>query len=398
MKKIYKLIAIIIVMFSFLTVSAQQREKCGTQEWLETQFRAHPELRAQYDQREQALGAAITAKMARRAAGQEPAFAPPVTIPIVFHVVLTAAQHAVITDAMIMSQLNVLNVDYGGRNADSANVPAAFQAVRGHATFSFCLAQRTPAGLATTGIERIISNTKSSSSSTNDPIKSTAAGGADAWDPSKYVNIWLTTFTNTQLLGYATFPIGSPEGINNPTQQGVVVLAQSIPGGTAAPYNKGRTLTHELGHFFWLRHITGDVACGNDFPNTPGIDDTPQQSDLTGGCPGTAPVVNSSASGCAASPNPPGRMFQNYMDYTDDGCMTMFTNGQNLRSEMAINMYRASLLTSDGCLPPSGFTFTTPATTNVGCAGPASASTTLSTTSAGGYVVPVVLTATSGVP
>ncbi|TAL45870.1 MAG: hypothetical protein EPN92_06915, partial [Chitinophagaceae bacterium] len=122
--------------------------------------------------------------------------------------------------------------------------------------------------------------------------------------------------------------------------------AGTLPGGSITSYNLGRTLTHEMGHFVWLRHIWGDDVCGDDFPNTPGIDDTPQQSDETFGCPsGTV------ASGCTGFPNPPGRMYQNFMDYSNDACLTMFTNGQNIRADQALFTFRPSLLSSNGCQP-----------------------------------------------
>lgn len=374
-------------------------DKCGTMEWLNAMFRDYPNFRAQYEENERKLGEAIKQRLQQLKENPDAARTEAITyIPVVFHVVLTAAQHAALTDAMIMAQLDTINKDFGGTNADSANIPPEFQAVRGHSQYLFCLAQRTPTGQPTTGIVRVVSSTLSNASQSNDPIKSTAQGGSDAWDPTKYINIWLGNFTNPSLLGYATFPIGSPENPAGPlSQQGVVCRAQTVPGGTAAPYNRGRTLTHELGHYFWLRHIWGDATCGNDFPNTPGIDDTPQQSNSTFGCPAQAPNVVIVSSGCAGSPTPPGRMYQNYMDYTDDACMTMFTNGQNIRAEMAINLYRPGLLTSNGCLAPSGFQFNNPSPATSSCPAPASMNITLNVISNGGFNNPVTLSA-SGNP
>jgi hypothetical protein len=378
----------------------QQGEKCGTMDWLNAMFREYPNFRAQYEENERKLGEAINKKLEEQKrnpnAGQTEAIT---YIPVVFHVVLTAAQQNNVTNAMIQAQLDTLNKDFSGFNADSANIPPQFQAVRGHSNYLFCLAQRTPTGQPTTGIVRVASSTLSSGPSVNDPIKSTAQGGSDAWDPTKYINIWLGNFSNPSLLGYATFPIGSPENPSGPlNQQGVVCLAQSVPGGTAAPYNRGRTATHELGHFFWLRHIWGDGNCANDFPNTPGIDDTPSQSNPTFGCPAQAPNVAFLNTNCAGFPNPPGRMYQNYMDYTDDACMTMFTNGQNIRAEMAINMFRPGLLTSDGCLAPSGFQFNNPAAATSACPAPASMNITLNVIGNGGFSNPVTLSASGNPP
>jgi len=327
-------------------------DKCGTMDWL-NQVLNTPKAKAIYDANEAKLGQAMMRIAAERRSNPAARVLQQVTIPTVFHIVLTQAQHNALTDQMILDQLRVLNEDFSGLNADSTNVPAEFQAVRGHSGISFCLAKRTPDGLPTTGIVRIVSNTVSNGSATSDPVKNNAAGGSTSWDPTKYLNIWLTNFTAEDALGYATFPIGTAEHASIPapiTHQGVVVLAQSVPGGSASPYNKGRTLTHEVGHFFWLRHITGDANCGNDFPSTASLDDTPQQAQLTGGCP-----TGAQASGCAASPNPPGKMYQNFMDYTSDACLSMFTIGQGLRMEAALATYRPSfLLANDGCTPPTG--------------------------------------------
>ncbi len=325
-------------------------QKCGTDLWLENMFKEYPAYKEWYIKAEQKMGEAILLNKAKKNKASIAARTNAIiTIPVVFHVVLPATgatSQATITDAFINAQLQRLNEDYGGTNADSTNA-SNFYNVRGHSELRFCLAQRTPDNQPTNGIVRVVSNTVSTSSQTNDPIKNTAAGGSSAWDPNSYINIWVANFNNPNALGYATFPIGSPEGGAALNQQGVVILAQGVPGGTASPYNGGRTLTHELGHYFWLRHIWGDGGgCANDFPNTPGIDDTPTQNGETIGCPS-----GSQAAGCG-SPNPPGKMYQNYMDYTDDACMTMFTNGQATRMLQALNSYRPSLLTSNGCTPP----------------------------------------------
>lgn len=353
MKKFTFLVLAVITLLLSLGAGAQQtptQRTCGTNDWLEAMRREHPGFQAQYDASERKLGEAMI-RAAQNQNGQRTQ-ALNVNIPIVFHVVLTAAQQTALTDAMIMAQLTRLNLDFAGLNADSANVPAQFQAIRGHSGIQFCLAQRTPTNTPTNGIVRVTSTTVSSGPSANDPVKSTAAGGSSAWDPTKYFNVWLCNFSNPGLLGYASFPIGSPEdGGWGISQQGVTVLAQSVPGGTAVPFNGGRTLVHEAGHYYWLRHINGDAACGDDFPTTAALDDTPQQSSLTSGCPGQAPNVVTTASGCASAPNPPGRNFQNYMDYTDDACYSMFTKGQILRAEQAINTFRPGYLTSNGCQP-----------------------------------------------
>ncbi len=354
MKKFTFLALSITFLFSFNNIFAQNRgnttstptsERCGTNEWLQNMIRDYPDFKNQFEENERLLGAAISNYLEQRRENPNRVNAP-IIIPVVFHVVLN--NQALVPDAMIMNQLTVLNQDFGGTNSDSTNISYApsFQSVRGHSDIQFCLAQRTPDNLPTNGIVRVTSGTTSSASS-NDPIKSTAAGGSDAWDPTQYFNVWIGNFTSAGLLGYGTMPVGSPENPSGSlSQQGVVVLAASLPGGSASPYDLGRTLTHEAGHYFWLYHIWGSSGCDSDFPTTPALDDTPAQSDETFGCPSGA-----QAAGCG-SPNPPGRMYQNFMDYTDDACMSMFTNGQNTRAYQAITMFRPGYITSLGCVPP----------------------------------------------
>ena len=108
-----------------------------------------------------------------------------------------------------------------------------------------------------------------------------------------------------------------------------------------SPYNKGRTATHEIGHWLNLRHIWGDATCGNDQ-----VSDTPTHNGYNGGCPAYPHY-----STCSGSPV---EMTMNYMDYTDDACMYMFSTGQAARMQAALAGPRVSLTTSNGCLPPGG--------------------------------------------
>ncbi len=333
----------------------QQSERCGTNKWLEDMFRTYPGFKEQYEENERNLANAINLRLQQIQNNPGNRTTTISTIPIVFHVVLS--NQSLVPDAMILAQLNRINQDYSGLNPDSAN-GSPFFSVRGHSPIQFCLAQRTPANLPTNGIDRVVSSTTSTVSS-NDPIKSTAAGGADAWDPTKYVNIWVSNFSDPGLLGYGTFPTGSPQNPGGASsQQGVVIEKGTLPGGAFAPYNAGRTLTHELGHFLWLIHIWGDdvadpFTCsgsggctGSDFPGTPALDDTPNQCSGTGGCP-------SGSRFDVCTPGGAGYMYQNYMDYTNDACMTMLTIGQDLRAQTALSTYRPGLLTSNGCVPPT---------------------------------------------
>ncbi len=257
-----------------------------------------------------------------------------VTVPVVFHVLYNINNSTQnISNARIMAQMDVLNQDFAGTNPDVGNVPSVFQPFVANTGIQFCLAVRDPNGNVTDGIIR--KQTTVTSFSSNNNIKYDANGGSNAWPAGSYLNIWVGQLSGG-LLGYAQFPGGAA------ATDGVVLLNGSVGGpgalGTAAPYNRGRTATHEIGHWFNLRHINGDSNCGNDQ-----VADTPTQASLNFGCP-TFPKIS-----CGNGPN--GEMFMNYMDYVDDNCMIMFTNGQSTRMNTSITASRATLLTSQGCVP-----------------------------------------------
>jgi hypothetical protein len=330
----YILLIIVLISYASLTTQAQQKEaveRCGTLAAQASAFKRNPALKVQFEKSLQQLKQ-ITDRKAVQPALREDAAT--VYIPVVFHIVMTNSSS--VTDAQVKAQLDTLNVDYAGLNADSTKIPAAFKALFAKCKIQFKLAQRTPDDDPTTGIERYTA-TKSSYSSDDYTLKYKSSGGADAWDPDRYFNIWITNISGG-ILGYATFPGGSVK-----EEQGVVIQYSSLPGGTLAPYNMGRTLTHESGHYFFLYHIWGDDngACtGTDY-----VDDTPNQASQTGGCPNGIVRLD------ACSPVAPGYMYQNYMDYTDDACMVMFTPQQATRMETALNNYRAPLLTSNAAEP-----------------------------------------------
>lgn len=261
-----------------------------------------------------------------------------VTIPVVVNVVYNTTTEN-ISDAQIQSQIAILNQDFRKLNADVSGVPAAFAGLAADCEINFCLAQRDPSGNATTGIRR--QSTTKTSFSTNNAMKYTAQGGLDAWPRDQYLNLWVCDL-GTSLLGYAQFPGGTA------ATDGVVIHYKYFGNiGTAtAPFNKGRTATHEVGHWLNLYHIWGDDsgACtGSDQ-----VADTPNQASEHYGCP-TFPQVS-----CSNGAN--GDMFMNYMDYTDDACMFMFSAGQKARMQALFSTggARASLLNSLGCTPPSG--------------------------------------------
>ncbi len=258
-----------------------------------------------------------------------------VTIPVVVHVVYANASQNV-SDAQILSQIEVLNQDYRRMNADAGNTPAVFQSLAADIEVEFCLATRDPNGNATSGITRK-QTTNTNFNTTNNSVKFAAAGGTNAWDANSYMNMWVCKLQGG-VLGYAQFPGGSA------ATDGVVIDYQSFGTmGTATyPFNKGRTATHEVGHWLNLRHIWGDDggACtGTDYVN-----DTPNQGAEYYNCPSYP------KSSCSSED-----MFMNYMDYVNDNCMNLFTAGQKARMLAAINIWRSGLLSSLGCIsePPA---------------------------------------------
>jgi hypothetical protein len=247
------------------------------------------------------------------------------TIPVVVHVVWkTAAQN--IADSQVHSQIDVLNRDFRDTNPDASNTPAVFAPLVADGRIQFELASSDPAGQATDGITR--TNTSSDSFSDDDKVKSVASGGADPWPSEKYLNLWVCQLGGG-LLGYAQFP-GGPAATD-----GVVILHTGFgTNGTAvAPFNLGRSATHEIGHWLNLRHIWGDDgnACnGDDF-----VADTPNAAGPNFGKP-TFPHVT-----CNNGPN--GDLYMNYMDYSDDDSMFMFTQGQVARMQTSLDADRPTI-------------------------------------------------------
>ncbi len=246
-------------------------------------------------------------------------------IPVVVHVVWnTQAQN--ISDAQIQSQIDVLNQDFRRTNADISQVPGVWQSVAADARVEFFLATTDPNGNPTNGITRTQTQTASFQMQGN-PVKSAATGGTDPWPADRYLNMWVCQLSGG-LLGYAQFPGGPTE------TDGVVILHSAFgTNGTAtAPFNRGRTATHEVGHWMNLFHIWGDDGTG--FNGTDEVNDTPNAAGPNYECP-TFPSVS-----CNNGPN--GDMFMNYMDYTDDACMFMFTTRQVARIDATLDGPRSS--------------------------------------------------------
>lgn len=318
--------------FGTALMAQEPKRVCGTldhEKWLDQQ---HPERAAQKAAYAKALNKWLENRKNDPAARNQTT----TMIPLVVHMVYSSSADSV-SDAQIFSQIQILNDDFTRNNADKVNTPSTFTSVASAPMVNYCWAQRDPNGNPTNGIERHKSAT--TSWSTNDAVKHASSDGMDAWDPSRYFNIWVCSL-QSPLLGYGEFPTGSLSNtygfVANCTAFGNMGLAQ-------APFNKGRTATHEIGHCFNLFHIWGDDggACtGDDL-----CADTPNQGSENYNCP-TYPHTD------ACSATAPGVMFMNYMDYTDDGCMNIFTVDQSARMVAVVNNppYN-SLLTSNGCTP-----------------------------------------------
>ena len=318
-----KLITLIFIGICCVAVQAQTRN-CGTMQHLDELKQNDPQV----EQRMQVEESAIQNWIANNPESLMPNV---ITIPVVVHIVYkTSAQN--ISNNDVYSQIQVLNEDFRKTNSDASSVPSAFSGVAADCEIEFCLAVRDPSGNVTTGITRTSTTTSTFSGYTS--MKYSSSGGKNAWNTSDYLNIWVCNL-GSGLLGFATFPGG-----NSSTDGIVIDYAYFGDISATSPYDKGRTATHEVGHWLNLRHIWGDSNCGNDY-----VSDTPTQATSNGGCPSFP-----STSNCTGNA-PNGDMFMNYMDYTYDACMYMFSAGQKTRMRATLNGSRSSLQSSNGCVP-----------------------------------------------
>jgi hypothetical protein len=244
-------------------------------------------------------------------------------IPVVVHVVYRTFTENISID-QVASQIDVLNEDFSKRNPDVNSVPSVWSDIVGDARIVFKLADRDPDGAVTSGITR--TPTLVAAFGDDDAVKSVASGGADAWPADRYLNVWVCHLED--ILGYAQFP-GGPSHAD-----GVVIdyRAFGTSGTAESPFNRGRTATHEVGHWLNLFHIWGDDGMG--CAGTDQVDDTPNQAGPNTGNPRFPHVT------CGNGPD--GDMFVNFMDYVDDRCMVMFTVGQVERMHAALDEARSS--------------------------------------------------------
>ena len=271
--------------------NAIAKRGCASQDVLEAQLKADPTLALRMNEIEAFTQKAMLTN--RLINGK-------IVIPVVVNVLYnTAAENISLTQ--IQSQIDVLNKDFTATNSDFSTTPAEFAGVAANVDITFVLEQV------------IRKSTTKTSWGTRDAMKQTKRGGIDPTSPSNTLNMWACTIGGG-ILGYAQFPGGSL------ATDGVVVDSKYFGLSSAAsyPYNLGRTMTHEVGHWMNLRHIWGDATCGSDL-----VSDTPTHNTANYGVPAYPHY-----STCTGTPV---EMSMNYMDYTDDRGMYMFSNGQKSR-------------------------------------------------------------------
>lgn len=255
----------------------------------------------------------------------------------VFHIVYTNATEN-IADSNILSQLEVLNEDFRRLNADTANTRQVFKPFAADAGIEFYLADTDPDGNPTTGITRTQGTPGFLGFDPfTDNVKSAVTGGKDPWPTDRYLNIWVCNLFGGIVLGYAFPPDNAPNWPANSgtdsTKQGVVLhyaaAGRIYPNPIDASVDMGRSLVHELGHYFGLRHIWGDGDCTEDdgISDTPDADAAQQQT------------CDTTSNTCVETPFDYPDMIENYMDYSDDRCLNMFTHEQ-------VGVIRAMLQTS----------------------------------------------------
>jgi hypothetical protein len=290
---------------------------CGSVQNYFRQVDLYPQLRANQAALEDATATARATR--RRRTPQKP-------ITVVVHVLRRTAADD-ITDAQVASQIDVLNEDYSATNADLTKVPEPFQDAVGNPELRFALATVDPDGNPTSGITR--TRTRVAQFPIDDSMKAAATGGADPWDAERYLNMWVCRLAGGTL-GYAQFPGGPPE------TDGVVITTTAFGrnGSARAPFDLGRTATHEVGHYLNLSHIWGEARIPT-CTDSDQVDDTPNQLGPNFDKPGFPKTS------CAGTPH--GDMFMNYMDYVDDDAMFMFTDQQVERMLAALQFSRSKL-------------------------------------------------------
>ncbi|MEO5644336.1 MAG: zinc-dependent metalloprotease [Bacteroidia bacterium] len=345
-----------LLLLTQFNLTAQQNDHCGSAQQMQRDTALSSQMKARAQQIEMQTQHWNTQNSASRQGGNENVLnAPVVTIPVVVHVLYhTAAEN--ISDAQAQSQIDALNRDYRRLNADAGNVPPVFAGVAADCEVEFCLAKRDHSGNITNGITHTFTSITSFSYNANPAAanyylkaRHSNTNGVDSWNTTQYLNIWVCSLSDIH--GVSTFPYAA-----GTAEDGVQVRNTSF--GTFGQYlepswMEGGITTHEVGHYLNLNHIFNDnpgaSTCYSFLFQDDGLTDTPQQLHASVGCP-----TGLTQNWCIETPVDLPDMTMNFMDYSDDPCIYMFTLQQKARilSIFGPGGARESLKTSPGCLPP----------------------------------------------
>ncbi len=333
MTNTFRFFLLVLACCGVFQITAQGGEWCLTGKRLQQKLQSNPALAQQFLDYNNQLRQQAQSSFSSRDVQEE------IYIPVVFHIIHNGdpvGSGENITDAQCISQIDALNRDYNFQDPDIVTaVPSVYQALVANCRVKFCLAQFDQNGNPTSGINRY--QFTNVSWDTDNDIDNTLKPATE-WDNTKYLNIWSVrmggtgtgTLVGDGVLAYSSIPF--PSVMNG---DGIVARYTNIGTTSNVPqqYRKGKTITHEVGHWLSLLHVWGfDSGCG-DFGDF--IDDTPDQADLNFGCPSFPHIT------CNNGPN--GDMFMNYMDYTNESCQAMFTIDQAARMQTTLNGVRASI-------------------------------------------------------
>jgi Pregnancy-associated plasma protein-A/Secretion system C-terminal sorting domain len=316
---------LVLLFFIGMGFHSVAQKRCVIENYTKQEISADPLLQNKLEEIEAFTKAKINESNSTQRTTRMPEV---IKIPVVFHVLYHTPEQNVSIEAIDL-MMAALNRDFNKKNSDTANIPSVFKSLSTSMGFEFKLATSAPSGAGTTGVIR--KYTPITYWMSDDKMKFSKNYGDDAWDSKSYLNIWLCNMQDA--LGYSTLPGMDPQ------KDGIVISFEDIfnAPGTSPAINDFRTFVHEVGHWLNLNHLWGDGYCGDDK-----IDDTPKQSTYTPGCPNGIRVS------CGNSVT--GDMYMNFMDFTNDVCMNMFTVGQRRRARALFEAggARNSILYSKG--------------------------------------------------
>ena len=330
-----KIQILLLIILAYVPVSAQRN--CGQQamlQYIETQQpgsiqKVMDEKSNAFSLYENYVANNVQSKNTSKTSAQS------IIIPVVFQIVLDSNQFKQLggTEGIkdrVTTQMRVINEDFNGKNPDKVKVPAVWESVFGNVNISFGLARVAPNGDSSQGynIKIVPNGTSYSADNAGKLAKFSTSGGLDAWDNTKYFNIWIV---NLKTSGSTALGITVPPGFPAFTKPELGISLNYLAFGARTSagqsfinkFDKGRTLTHEIGHYFYLWHTWGDDGglCPDNGGSDDGFSDTPPEADASTGAP-RFPRFD------ACSPSGNGIMFMNYMDYSDDTALFMFTRQQ----------------------------------------------------------------------